>query len=128
MSLSAFNSFRREIECQQDTAAKIVKIARKHDARFDRDFSTSDSSAEEDLKEASAAPIPDAGYTYSYDAARGPSKGSQILGLALAQAVDKFEIKATEKLIKDEYEIVGKDKDDDTPAGYTADDDDFELV
>ena len=79
------------------------------------------------MKEASAAPEPDAGYTYSYDAPRGPGKGSQVLGIALAKAVEKFETKATEKLIKEEYEVVGSEKEE-THAGYTADGDDFELV
>lgn len=32
-----------------------------------------------------------------------------------------------EKLVKEEYEVVGNEKED-THAGYAADDDDFELV
>jgi len=118
---------RREVEFQQNKAAQVAKISRKHESRFDNDTCTSDSSNEEDIKEASAAPEPDAGYTYSYDAPRGPGKGSQILGIALAKAVEKFETKATEKLVKEEYEIVGNEKED-THTGYAADDDDFELV
>ena len=118
---------RREVEFQQNKAAQVAKISRKHESRFDNDTCTSDSSTEEDVKEASAAPEPDAGYTYSYDAPRGPGKGSQVLGIALAKAVEKFETKATEKLIKEEYEVVGSEKGE-THAGYTADDDDFELV
>ena len=118
---------RREVEFQQNKAAQVAKISRKHESRFDNDTCTSDSSTEEDVKEASAAPEPDAGYTYSYDAPGGPGKGSQVLGIALAKAVEKFETKATEKLIKEEYEVVGNEKEE-THAGYTADDDDFELV
>ena len=118
---------RREVEFQQNKAAQVAKISRKHETRFDNDTCTSDSSTEEDVKEASAAPEPDAGYTYSYDAPRGPGKGSQVLGIALAKAVEKFETKATEKLIKEEYEVVGSEKEE-SHAGYTADDDDFELV
>ena len=118
---------RREVEFQQNKAAQVARISRKHESRFDNDTCTSDSSTEEDVKEASAAPEPDSGYTYSYDAPRGPGKGSQVLGIALAKAVEKFETKATEKLIKEEYEVVGSEKQE-THAGYTADDDDFELV
>ena len=115
---------RREVEFQQNKAAQIAKISRK----FDNDTCTSDSSTEEDVKEASAAPEPDAdaGYTYSYDAPRGPGRGSQILGIALAKAVEKFETNATEKLVKEEYEVVGNEKED-IHTGYAADDD-FELV
>ena len=105
----------------------VAKISRKHESRFDNDTCTSDSSTEEDIKEASAAPEPDAGYTYSYDAPRGPGRGSQILGIALAKAVEKFETKAMEKLVQDEYEIVDSEKEE-THTGYAADDDDFELV
>ena len=105
----------------------MAKISRKHESRFDNDTCTSDSSTEEDVKEASAASEPDAGYTYSYDAPRGPGRGSQILGIALAKAVEKFETKAMEKLVQDEYEVVDSEKEE-THTGYAADDDDFELV
>lgn len=46
--------------------------------------------------------------------------------MALAKAVEKFEVKATEKLVKEEYEVIGKDKED--PDGYIAYEDDYELV
>ena len=69
---------------------------------------------------------PDAGISYSFDAPRGPHQGSQILSMALAKAVEKFEVKATEKMVKDEYEVIGQDKED--PDGHIAYDDDFELV
>ncbi|KAK3171820.1 hypothetical protein OEA41_003904 [Lepraria neglecta] len=118
---------KHEVEFQQNKAIHMAKMSRKRDPVFDTDTSTSDSSAEEDVKEASAAPEPDAGYTYSFDAPRGPSKGSQILGMALAKAVDKFETKATEKLIKEEYEVIAKEKED-AHTGYAADEDDFELI
>ena len=118
---SSYN--RQEIEFQQNKAIHMAKMSRKRDPVFD----TSDSSSSEEMTEASAAPEPDAGYTYSFDAARGPSKGSQILGMALAKAVDKFETKAMEKLVKDEYEVVAKENDD-AHTGYAADEDDFELI
>ena len=102
-------------------------MARKHDPAFKTDTSASDTSAEEDMNGASAAPEPDAGCTYSYDAPRGPGKGSQILGMALARAVENFETKAMEKLVKEEYEVVRAEKEVPS-AGYIADNDDFELI
>jgi len=120
-------AMRREIEFQQNKAVHNAKMTRKRDPVFDTDNSASDASAEDSTREASAAPEPDAGYTYSYDAPRGPGKGSQILGMALAKAVEKYETKATEKLVKDEYEIVSSEKDE-TYSGYTADEDDYELI
>ena len=125
--ISVHRAVRREMEFQQNKAAQIARISRKHESRADTDASISDSSAEEDVKDASAAPEPDTGYTYSYDAARGPGKGSQILGQAITKAVERFETRATEKLVKDEYEVVRKGKED-ARAGYTADEDDYELV
>ena len=120
-------SARREVEFQHNKVAQVAKSPRKHDTRFKNDTCTSDSSNEEEIQDASAAPEPDAGYTYSYDALRGPGRGSQILGIALAKAVEKFENKATEKLVKEEYEVVGNEKED-KQTGHVADDDDFQLV
>jgi len=124
---SYIKAVRREVEFQQNKVAHTAKMSRKRDPVFDTDTSASDTSAEEDVKEASAAPEPDAGYTYSFDAPRGPGKGSQILGMAIAKAVEKFEVQATEKLIHEEYEVVTKEKEDEH-TGYAADEDDFELV
>jgi len=74
----------------------------------DRTETITDSS-EEDVEEPSAAPAPDSGITYSFDASRGPNQGSQILGLALERAVEQFESNATDKLVQDEYEILNSD-------------------
>lgn len=79
-----------------------------------------------DLGEAFTGSAEDAAYTYSYDRAQGANKGSQILGQALAKAVDKFENKATEKLVKDEYELVSTEEDFTT--GSSAGEEDFELI
>ncbi|MCJ1476940.1 hypothetical protein MMC13_005609 [Lambiella insularis] len=108
-------------------ASHSNNVSRKYSIQEYADNSTSDSSAEEDVKEASAAPVPDAGITYSFDAARGPGKGSEILSMAINKAVERFETKATEKLVKDEYEVVGKDSEE-SGDSYTADDNDFELI
>ena len=117
----------RAIKSPGFPAHKIAKISRKANTHFDSDTLTSDSSAEEDVKEGSAAPEPDAGITYSFDAARGPAKGSQILSMALAKAVEKYEVRTTEKLVKEEYEVVAKEKDE-FHDGYAADEDDFEFI
>ena len=113
---------RREADFRAKKAAKNAKISLANASQ-----EASDTSAEEDVKDASAAPAPDAEIAYSFDARRGPSHGSEILSLAIANAVEKFEGKATERLIKNEYEIVGKENDT-TGEGYVADEDDFEMI
>lgn len=60
----------------------------------------------EERVEASTLPPADTGVMYSYDAIRGPSGGSQILNVALAKAVDRYEEKETTKLVKNEYDII----------------------
>lgn len=106
-------------------SCKDYNSARKISRRaLDDTTGPSDSSAgEEDVREASAAPEPDAQIMYSFDATHAPAVGSQILSLAVTQALERFENKETEKLAK-EYEFVdGKD-------GYAADadDNDFEII
>lgn len=85
-------------------------LKHKNDISYDN----SDSSADEDVEEASTAPVPDAEITYSFDAARGPSHGSEILGQALEQAIERYEVRQTDKLIKEEYEVLDTDGE---PAG-----------
>jgi hypothetical protein len=91
-----------------------------------------DSSADEDVEHPSAAPVPDAGVTYSFDAERGPSHGSQILGLALAKAVERFEIRETDKLIKEEYEVLDLGALSPAPKtarkGVAPEDEDYEFI
>ena len=88
----------------------------------------SDSSADEEVHDESTAPVPpaDAEVMYSYDKQTGPGKGSEILSLAISKAVERFETKQTEKLVK-EYEFVDG-KENDTDGGYFADEDDFEII
>lgn len=64
---------------------------------------------------------------YSYDAASGPGEGTDILSHAITKAVQRYENKVTEKLVK-EYEFVDSGKE--LGDGYTADadDDDFEMI
>ncbi len=68
---------------------------------------TDDSSgSNSDEYDETPSPPVDAGVTYSFDAARSPTKGSQILNVALAKAVEKFEERETVKLVKSEYEML----------------------
>ena len=86
-----------------------AKLARKQDIVGETQGSSSnspDSSADEDVVEASAAPEPDAGITYSFDAARGPSGGSQVLSQALARAVERFENHETARIVNEQYEVL----------------------
>jgi hypothetical protein len=85
----------------------------------------SDTSGDESIKESGAVTVPDAEVMYSFDAKRGPTHGSAILGAALNQAVERFENKQTEKLVQ-EYDLV----DDITDTGNEADvdEDGFEIV
>jgi hypothetical protein len=91
----------------KEDAINRAKNNRKRDLVYDTAEAT-DSSADE-AAEPSAAPEPDAEVTYSYDADRGPSQGSQVLGHALSQAVERFENKTTEMLLKDEYLVLDSD-------------------
>ncbi|KAF1921219.1 hypothetical protein BDU57DRAFT_509906 [Ampelomyces quisqualis] len=75
----------------------------------DMAYASGESSADEDIEHPSIAPAPDAEVAYSFDATRGPSHGSQILNHALEKAIEKYEIKETDKLIKNEYEVLEAD-------------------
>jgi hypothetical protein len=95
----------------------------------DMTSASDESSADEDVEHPSAAPAPDAEIAYSYDAPRGPSHGSQILNYALEKAVERFETKETEKLVKNEYEVL--DIDDDTPRTkrrVAPEDEEYEFI
>ena len=100
------------------------RIGHKHRPFVNTDASITDQETED--PDASTIEAPDAAYTYSYDRPTGASKGSQILGQALAKAVETYETKATEKLVKDEYELVKHEEDENT--GSSTGEDDFELV
>lgn len=79
---------------------------------FNKDMASAsgDSSADEEVEHPSV--VPDAEIAYSYDAHRGPSHGSQILNHALEKAIERYETKETDTLIKNEYEVLGIDADD----------------
>lgn len=92
----------------------------------------SDSSADEEVEHPSVAP--DAEVAYSYDANRGPSHGSQILNHALEQAIERFETKETDKLIRNEYEVLDVDADDEGPwtrlkrRNLAPEDEEYEFI
>jgi len=107
------------------------KAAGKHPQRYaflDEPLTSDSSAPEDDLGAPSAAPEPDADIAYSYDRPTGPSRGNDILSMAINKAVERYETKATEKLVRDEYDVVNDTDAATHAAGYVADDDDFELV
>lgn len=82
------------------------------------DFSSEDSNtSEEDVEPEAAAP--DAQVMYSFDAAKAPTQGSQILNAALAKALDKYEDNQTTKLVQNEYEILDAHAADEESLGLT---------
>ncbi|KAF2396194.1 hypothetical protein EJ06DRAFT_534328 [Trichodelitschia bisporula] len=82
-----------------------AKTVQRHEI-IDETLAPSDSSCDEEPIEPSAAP--DVDIVYSFDKA-GPSHGSQILTLALERAVERFEDNQTDKIVKEEYEILDYD-------------------
>jgi len=100
------NRFAAKIEEKHPTEWNIARAGKflKRDIRLDAAEAT-DSSADEGIDEVPSNDY-DADVTYSYDAHRGPSHGSQVLGYALSKAVENFENKETDKLVKNEYEVV----------------------
>ncbi|KAJ4376441.1 hypothetical protein N0V83_001725 [Neocucurbitaria cava] len=99
---------------------------------FNKDMASAsgDSSADEDVEHPSTAP--DAEIAYSFDATRGPSHGSQILNHALEQAIERFETKETDKLIKNEYEVLDIDAEEALSPRHrrtvAAEDEEYEFV
>lgn len=83
-----------------------AKVARKHDMLEGAAITDDSSASNSDEYDETPSPPVDAGVTYSFDAVRSPSKGSQILNVALAKAVEKFEERETVKLVKSEYEML----------------------
>lgn len=138
-----FNLKRREEKSAVASLAHGTKIARKHDMLEGAAMTDESSGSNSDEYDETPSPPVDAGVTYSFDAARGPTKGSQILNVALAKAVEKFEERETVKLVKSEYEMLDSDGDTVAPspekkrkgkkaaaeqAAVPAEDDDYEFV
>lgn len=107
-------------------------------------ISDDSSGSNSDPDEIATAPPQDVEVMYSYDAPRGPSHGGEILNVALANAVKKFEEKETAKLVRDEYQVIdsegesvglspikkgkAKAKAIDRIAATQEDDDEYEFV
>ncbi|KAL9107296.1 MAG: hypothetical protein Q9227_007748 [Pyrenula ochraceoflavens] len=132
--LSALNGHnhwsRREKDHNSGKLVKNDKLAMRAELTDDVSYTNSDSSAGEEVKDVSAAPEPDADVMYSYDAKKGPGAGSQILSQAINQAVERFENKETEDMVKKEYDVIDgyENEKEKEVAGYDADDDDFEVI
>ncbi|KAF1932676.1 uncharacterized protein M421DRAFT_416298 [Didymella exigua CBS 183.55] len=98
----------------------------------DMSVASDDSSADEEVEHPSTAPAPDAEVAYSYDAERGPTHGSQILNVALEKAIERYEIRETDRLIKNEYEVLDADGELLSPAPkkrhVAPEDADYEFV
>ncbi len=73
---------------------------------------------------------PDADIFYSFDAPAGPTQGMNVLDQALTQAVERFEVKQTDKLIREEYEVVQPEAEEVAKSQKVPPDvdDGFELV
>jgi len=86
----------------------------------------SDASEEEDVADASEAPLPaEADFMYSYDYETGPRAGRDILSQAITQAVQRFENKETEQLVNKEYDVVDQTE---MAEASTDEDNDYEFV
>lgn len=100
------NNHRRRLK-SVDAFQNSAKITRKHDMLEGTSTATiSDDSSNANSDYDTPSPPADAAVTYSFDAARGPSHGSQILNTALAKAVERFEERETVTLVKNEYDVL----------------------
>jgi len=113
-------SINRKVSCAKATLLNDV------DEALSGAYDNADSSADEDVPEPGAA-SENPNIYYSFDAASAPREGDHILGIALARAVEKFEVKETEKLVR-EYEFVPHETQSECGDRDNLDEDDFELV
>jgi len=119
-------------DLQNKTVSQAATLARKafrndvYDAIDGPLAHVSDTSEEEEVPDASEAPLPaEADFMYSYDYATGPRAGRDILSQAITQAVRRFENKETEQLVNNEYDVVG---DKEMTEASTDEDNDYEFI
>jgi len=120
---SSHNGNRKSIAQKATIARKVFR-----NELSDTGIGSSDSSgSEEECREAVAAAAADPEVMYSYDATHGPGKGTDILSHAVTKAVQRYETKVTEKLVK-EYEFVDSGREFADGYNADADEDDFEMI
>jgi hypothetical protein len=114
---------RRYVQGNINRLEREAKFVLRHDVDEILTQGVSDSSADETASVTQAdeptRPLEDDAL-FSFEAS-----GNGIFCSAVSKAVEKFETKETEKLVK-EYEFVFEE--DDPSIGYVADEDDFEIV
>jgi hypothetical protein len=116
---------RRERTRDTQHTVTAAKIDLRHDVREALDAGTSDSSGAEDHTNPAADATVIGDYPNETVAHPYEVTGETIFKDMVDKAVEKFEIKETEKLVK-EYEFITRESE--LSIGYLADDDDFELV
>ncbi|PWY75440.1 hypothetical protein BO70DRAFT_97112 [Aspergillus heteromorphus CBS 117.55] len=122
MNLTRAMRFDRKSKTNQQVSD--AKIALRADVREALDNGPSDSSSEDVDDPAAAEKIIDESDAKEDTPTDYDVSGQTILSVAVSKAVEKFEIKETERIVK-EYEIITPESE--MAIGYLADDD-FELV
>lgn len=117
---------KKSLNAQASTVARKAFRKEVVDAMDGPLANASDPSSDEEVQDASAAPLPvEADFMYSYDAKSGPQHGSGVLSHAITTAVQRFENTETEKLVRKEYDVIDEAKEGSTTD---EDEDDFEMI
>ncbi|KAL4864345.1 hypothetical protein BDV12DRAFT_14891 [Aspergillus spectabilis] len=104
----------------------LAKIDFRTDVQEALDITTSDSSGADDHGDpVIAATVPEVLQEQDDPVGLYEVSGETLFNDVIDKAVEKFEVKETEKLVK-EYEFITRESE--ISIGYLADEDDFELV